>query len=273
MVKPEFFDDPHIAELSAFARLFFIGLWTQADRAGRLVDDVRRLKARIFPYDELDAEALAVELHGKDMIRRYVAADGHGYIWIRSFAKHQRPHPKEPPSLIPEWTSGAGEKHGEPWKNTAGRTLESNGTRNLDSGTRKLEAGMPQPAAAPAEDGGDRRFEEFWAVYPNHKGKDDARKAWKRRHPSEALTAMIVAAVEAQRLWPEWLKNGGQFIPYPATWLNRGSWDDEPAQPLETRTSGAAYGWTCPHLEPCRNPAACKNATILNRPTRDNHAS
>ncbi len=101
MIKPDFFDDPNIGELTPLARLFFIGLWTQADREGRVEDDVRRLKIRIFPFDAVDVEALAVELHGKDMIRRYSAGEKRGYIWIRNFTKHQRPHPKEPASLIP----------------------------------------------------------------------------------------------------------------------------------------------------------------------------
>jgi hypothetical protein len=246
MIKPEFFDDPQIADLSPRARLFFIGLWMQADRAGRLVDDVRRLKARIFPYDDVDTEALAVELHGKDLIRRYSDADGHGYIWIRSFAKHQRPHPKEPPSVIPPWTSGAVERNGGPCKNTEG-TSESgslvNGTRNPIHGTQKLEVGIPQrQIAAPAFGGDDARFDRFWAVYPNKKGKDDARKAWRKRRPSEALTDLIIAAVEAQRSWPEWLKENGQFIPHPATWLNRGSWEDE-----SQRAGGAAMSETARH--------------------------
>lgn len=73
-----------------------------------------------------------------------------------------------------------------------------------------------------------QRFDRFWACYPNKKGKDAARKAWAKRHPSEALTELIVAAIARQLSWPEWTRDGGQYIPHPATWLNRGSWDDEP---------------------------------------------
>jgi uncharacterized protein YdaU (DUF1376 family) len=77
---------------------------------------------------------------------------------------------------------------------------------------------------------GDGHFARFWASYPNKKGKDDARKAWQKREPSDALTDRIVAAVEKQKAWPDWTKDGGRFIPHPATWLNRGSWDDEPTE-------------------------------------------
>ena len=74
-------------------------------------------------------------------------------------------------------------------------------------------------------------FPRFWAIYPNKKGKGAALKAWQKLAPSESLTTTILAALARQQTWPEWTKDGGQFIPHPATWLNRGSWDDEPASP------------------------------------------
>lgn len=100
-VKPEFFDDPDLGDMSLAANLLFIGMWTLADREGRLEDDVRRLKARIFPCRvDVSVESCVLELQGKDMVRRY-AVGGKQYLWIRSFLKHQKPHPKEPASLIP----------------------------------------------------------------------------------------------------------------------------------------------------------------------------
>lgn len=165
MVKPEFFDDPDMGEISPLARLLFIGLWTQSDKEGRLEADLRRLKARLFPYDTIEIEQLADELVAKDMIRRYTES-GHSYIWIRNFVKHQRPHPKEPESLIPAWSQQAAIKHGESWKKTAdpsesgvlildpltGSSLTESGTRNLDSGTRKLEHAV-KDTASPAANG------------------------------------------------------------------------------------------------------------------------
>lgn len=135
-IKPEFFDDPDIGELTPMARLFFIGLWTQADREGRLINDPRRLKARIFPYDAVEIPVLAVELHGKKLIVLYDAPDpstglDRPYIWIRNFQKHQRPHPKEPASVIPP----AVEKRGKTRKNTADPV--DSGFLILDSGDQK----------------------------------------------------------------------------------------------------------------------------------------
>ena len=41
----------------------------------------------------------------------------------------------------------------------------------------------------------------------------------------EAL-AVILAAVERQKLSKGWIKDGGQYIPHPATWLNKRRWED-----------------------------------------------
>ena len=37
----------------------------------------------------------------------------------------------------------------------------------------------------------------------------------------------ILAAIEAQKKSEQWVKDGGQYIPHPATWLNQGRWDDQ----------------------------------------------
>jgi hypothetical protein len=70
-------------------------------------------------------------------------------------------------------------------------------------------------------------FKLFWRAFPRKVGKGAAARAWTKIRPSPQLAARIVAAVETQKTWPQWMKNGGEFIPHPATWLNRGSWDDE----------------------------------------------
>lgn len=70
-------------------------------------------------------------------------------------------------------------------------------------------------------------FCRFWAAYPKKKSKGDAEKAWGKIKPDEQLTARIIAAVEQAKTQTEWRKEGGQFIPYPATWLNAKRWEDE----------------------------------------------
>lgn len=102
-IKPEFFDSEKVAELSLAARLLFVGLWTLADRDGRFELSPRRIKARLFPYDDaIDVTALLNELIGRKMLQPYSASDGTALGFLPGFPKHQRPHPNEAKSVLPE---------------------------------------------------------------------------------------------------------------------------------------------------------------------------
>ena len=63
-------------------------------------------------------------------------------------------------------------------------------------------------------------FAEFWAEYPRKDAKADALKAWSKLAPDEPLRAVILGAVAAQRSSDQWCREGGRFIPLPASWLN-----------------------------------------------------
>jgi hypothetical protein len=100
-IKPGFFKNDDLAQCEHGARLLFAGLWTLADREGRLEDRPVRFKGELFAYDEkVDIEKWLKQLHARHFITRY-EIDGHKYIQINKFKKHQNPHVKEPASTIP----------------------------------------------------------------------------------------------------------------------------------------------------------------------------
>lgn len=99
-IKPGFFANDELAELSFEARLLFIGLWTIADREGRLDDRTKKIKGQVFPYDNCDVEKLLEDLCNANFITRY-SVDGRKFIHINNFHKHQNPHPNEKASEIP----------------------------------------------------------------------------------------------------------------------------------------------------------------------------
>jgi phage replication O-like protein O len=70
-------------------------------------------------------------------------------------------------------------------------------------------------------------FNAFWKIYPRKVAKEPARKAWLKITPEAELVCRILSAVEAQSKTADWLKEGGNFIPYPASWLNAKRWEDE----------------------------------------------
>jgi hypothetical protein len=75
------------------------------------------------------------------------------------------------------------------------------------------------------------RFERFWTAYPRKAGKGAAEKAWNSLKPDEALLQSMLTAITAQKSSSQWQRDNGQYIPYPATWLNQRRWEDEAAQP------------------------------------------
>lgn len=75
-------------------------------------------------------------------------------------------------------------------------------------------------------------FETFWSRYPKQVGKKAARVAWDKSKDRPALETILEAVTRAAHS-VQWMKDGGQFIPHPATWINQGRWDDQQqAKPL-----------------------------------------
>ena len=75
-------------------------------------------------------------------------------------------------------------------------------------------------------------FDVFWSAYPRKVAKPNALKAFEKVQPDEALLSRMLDAVERAKASPQWMKDGGQYIPHPATWLNAQRWEDEIAQPV-----------------------------------------
>ena len=106
-IKPDFFRDEDLARLPFEVRLFYAGLFCQADKEGRLEDRPERLKVEIMPYDTgFNAEAALQTLAqpkrpgGPPFILRYEVG-GEKLIQIRTWTKHQRPHNTERESAFP----------------------------------------------------------------------------------------------------------------------------------------------------------------------------
>ena len=71
-------------------------------------------------------------------------------------------------------------------------------------------------------------FDEFWAAYPKHVAKKPARRAWDKLHADRDLLDALLTALEWQTRTEAWQRDGGRYVPNPATWLNGRRWEDEP---------------------------------------------
>lgn len=102
-IKPAFFTNDELSELSPLARLLFIGLWTIADYKGCFEYKPKRLKVQLLPYDDCDIEQLVSALDKSRFISIY-SVQGQTYGKVLNFNKHQNPHKneKEKGSDIPD---------------------------------------------------------------------------------------------------------------------------------------------------------------------------
>ena len=82
----------------------------------------------------------------------------------------------------------------------------------------------PASAKKPPIAGPWPRFEDFWAAYPRHKAKEDARRAWNRLRLSpdviETILADLPSRATTDRSWID------GYVPNPATYLNGRRWED-----------------------------------------------
>lgn len=255
-IKPGFFDNDVLGDLSPLTRLLFIGLWCIADREGRLEDRPRKIKKAILGYDDVDSDGvdkMLQSLQDTGFIIRY-EAEGSRYIQVINFVKHQNPHMKEKPSEIPPLADFApgtytgtpeGGQKIEEHKTSTGQTPDKHGAGTEEAAPITITplsiTGTPSPSTVeePDEDEEEEqsdgkpkslienRFELFWKAYPRKKAKKTAWNAFKKIKPDEALFSHIMEAIGRYRTSQEWQRDGGQYIPHPATWLNGGCWDDE----------------------------------------------
>lgn len=85
-VKPDYWTDEDIVELSVPARLLFIGMWNYACDNGHLQDKPKQIKMRVLPGDDVNCAELLRELATK---HRIIRVDG--WIIVPNFTKHQKP--------------------------------------------------------------------------------------------------------------------------------------------------------------------------------------
>lgn len=116
LLKPGFFTNEDLLELPFEARLLFAGLWTLADKEGRLEDRPKRIKIELFPGDNVDVDVMLEALASKGFVQRY-EVDGRRLLQVLSFHKHQHPHHREPESTLPPprgWLASPRPDLGEP---------------------------------------------------------------------------------------------------------------------------------------------------------------
>jgi hypothetical protein len=177
---------------------------------GRLEYRPKRIKAETLPYDNVDVTKLLDQLLTKGFIVVY-RYENEYYLEIPTFTQHQNCHIKEAESTIPA-----------PCENESCTVAVG----PLSSFLLPLtESPLPKTRAKRIFQ--DERFQKFWNEYPRKVAKGEAEKAWGQINPSQDLLDKIIANIKLGKESWDWKKDGGQFIPYPASWLRAKGWENE----------------------------------------------
>ena len=213
IIKESICTSDSVDRLTWFEEALFYRLIVNCDDYGRFDGRIAIIKNRLFPLKEnLTAKTV------KDGINKLASVglvslyevDGKPYLHLPTWNDHQNVRATRSKYPAPEEGLNTSEYICNQMQSDASKcTRESNPIQSESKSESKcVSAG----------------FDLFWDAYPKKKSKQAAEKAFKKvKVPVEVL----MAAVERQKQSKDWLKDGGQFIPYPATWLNQGRWEDE----------------------------------------------
>lgn len=178
---------------------------------------------QVFPADRMKPEKVdgfLQELADVDLVLRY-AIEGRQLIEIPKFQEHQDSRYRVP-SQLPSFQQSGGI-----------RRIRQQVKDEVDVEVKALDLKIGQENYVSAPDNGAARassFERFWNQYPKKRSKGDALKAWSTLKPSAGQIELILAALERLKLCHDWRKDGGKWVPYPATWLRAMGWEDDPGR-------------------------------------------
>ena len=197
----------HWRKLDPKLRAAFYWLTENSDAAGYWVIDLDHFKFECgygLDIERLIQETGAVEKHGAKVLRLI------DFIETNYGALREGYNPHKP-------ALRALSHHQISSLNQASMKLEDEEEDKEEDTTKKKERATAKPP-----DG----FDPFWAAYPIHKAKADAVKAWGRLSDAERNLCLpaITAQVKAHHFRG---KDGQDFIPYGASWLNARRWEDE----------------------------------------------
>ena len=72
-------------------------------------------------------------------------------------------------------------------------------------------------------------------------GKGNAARKFEALKTTEELLGKMLSALAWQVNQPQWTRDGGKFIPHPATWLHQHRWEDEPFETTAESANDAAW--------------------------------
>ena len=213
--------------LSDFEERFWWRLTVNCDDYGRCDARPAILKSKLFPL--ADSKTLK---NMKDALNKLASVglvevylvDDRPFLQVVKWDKHQRIRAKRSKYPSPEngtccqLTANDGKCRRNP--------IQSESNPNLN----------PNPKRSSGDDRA-ADFERFWDEYP---AKINKQGAWKAFQKVDAPVEVLLSALKNHKKSAQWVKDCGQFIPHPTTWLNQKRWEAE--LPADTTIPKGASG-------------------------------
>jgi hypothetical protein len=233
IIKPAFFKNDVLAECDPMARLLFIGLWTLADRDGRIECRPVRLKAEIFPYENCDIDDLIGQLQSRGFVSVY-ESNAINVLQITKFCEHQRCHPQEKGSGLPEPDENSKTivfpgKNALPEKNTAKSEQDTTEPEKklANCAFNPLILQSSNPSNAQSKPTKRRSCSEpkdaiTWDIENGWQGITDAdRQEWATAYPAADLTVELAKATQWLKANPKKAKKSNWRRWLTTVWLSR----------------------------------------------------
>ena len=265
-IHPDIWTDPAIGKLAPAERLLFIGCFSNADDAGRLLGDPAYLRSTIFPYDDMklgDVRAMRDRVVSICRNLLIYEVNGTAYLAFRHWKRYQNPrYPKEsklppppdnPATIAPQPCSETDASLQEVGHCGLGRVgLGRVEKHMLDADASSDSVACSKPPEYPSD------FVAFWNAYPRKTEKRRALKAWRARlkerlESGEAITPnTLITAGRCYAAHCATKHVEPQYIKHPASFLSR---DHVFAEYLAVKQSATPAPAESPHLAKQREMA------------------
>lgn len=223
IIREGWLESEPINTLDAAAERFFLRLCLRADDFGRYHANPVLLKSNLFPLREdvrgTDIPRWLAACEKAGLLRCY-ESDGKRFIEIPKFGQRARAETSkfpQPPTHVRPMTDTCPSNDSQP------RTYSETETEAYS----ETDIDRPPLPELPLSNVGHPTAEQIYAAYPRKVARQDALKAISSAMKKVSAESLLEATNAYAAAVSKWSPEDRNFVPHPATWFNRGSYQDD----------------------------------------------
>lgn len=214
-IKPEFFSDVDLADVSIEARYLYAGMWPWMDRQGVIEADARVHRVNTFPHDE-KVTASKVQLWLNELVRAGFVLRfswlGKELLFCPTFNTHQKLFPDEKARFNVSDELLGSLKVDAPLPATSTLSPIRNSIGSVSEPVR-VEVEV-EVRSTKNEEGEIFDFESLYKTWPRKRGKDEGMHRLKARIKTRGAYTLFATAVAHYLIEHAHLKTKKEYTPY-----------------------------------------------------------